>query len=147
MIFVTDADGGVSYVSPEWCVFTGRSAASASEHGWLDAVHPEDREIAVNFLRNARAQQSEYTFRHRLRRADGSYAWVAGVPSPPSAPGRTFLGYLGSLTEVGPSVSEPLVAYGTLARFVPPPAHLPTAPGSVLETRCRLSADGARAGR
>lgn len=134
MIFVTKADGGVTYVSPDWYAFTGESAGLAAEHGWLDAVHPEDREIAVNFLRNARAQQAEYTFRHRLRRADGSYAWVAGGAIPSfGPPGRTFLGYLGSLMEISPSGSEPLKAYGTLARYVPPPPHPATTPGTALE--------------
>jgi PAS domain S-box-containing protein len=134
MIFVTAADGEVTYVSPEWCAFTGRDAASAAKHGWLDAVHPDDREIAVNFLRSARDQQCEYSFRHRLRRADGSYAWVAGGAIPSfGPPDRTFLGYLGALTEISPSGSEPLTAYGTLQRYVPPPPHPATTPNSALE--------------
>ena len=134
MIFVTDAAGQITYVSPDWCAFTGEIAAAAAEHGWLNSVHPDDREIAANFLRDAHAQQTEYTFRHRLRRADGSYAWVAGGAVPSfGPPGRTFLGYLGSLTEISPSGSEPLKAYGTLARYVPPPPHPSTMPGSTLE--------------
>ncbi|GJE52870.1 hypothetical protein GOFOIKOB_5945 [Methylobacterium tardum] len=134
MIFVTGADGEVTYVSPEWCVFTGRDGAAATKHGWLDAVHPDDREIAVNFLRSAHVQQSEYSFRHRLRRADGSYAWVTGGAVPSfGPPGRTFLGYLGSLTEIRPSGSEPLTAYGTLARFVPTPMSPTTPPCSTLD--------------
>jgi PAS domain S-box-containing protein len=134
MIFVTAADGEVTYVSPDWCSFTGKDAPSAANGGWLDAVHPDDREIAVNFLRDAHAQQSEYSFRHRLRRADGSYVWVAGGAIPSfGPPGRTFLGYLGSLTEISPSSSEPLTAYGTLDRFVSPPSHPATVPSSALE--------------
>ena len=134
MIFVADANGGVTYVSPEWCAFTGRDEASAEEQGWLDAVHPEDREIAIDFLSNARAEQAEYTFRHRLQRADGSYAWVVGGAIPSfGPPGHTFLGYLGSLTEMSPSGSEPLVAYGILGRFIPPPRPPDTVPSSVLE--------------
>ena len=43
------------------------------------------------------------------------------------------MGYLGSLTEIIPSGSEPLTAYGTLARFVPPPMNATTPPGSTLE--------------
>ncbi len=38
MNVVTAADGEVTYVSPEWCAFTGRDAASATQHGWLDAL-------------------------------------------------------------------------------------------------------------
>ncbi|SFT28257.1 PAS domain-containing protein [Methylobacterium sp. yr668] len=134
MIFVTKADGGVSYVSPEWTAFTGQAAAKAVGHGWFACMHPEDREAAVTFLRSARDQQSEYSLRTRLRRANGSYAWVmiGAVPSY-GPPDRTFLGYLGSVTEIAVSGSEPLSAYGTLSRFVPPPMSPTTPPGSALE--------------
>lgn len=134
MIFVTNADGGVTYVSPEWTAFTGQAAPDAIELGWVGCIHPDDHENAVAFLRNARDQQSEFSLRLRLRRADGNYTWVmiGAVPSfgPPDS---TFLGYLGSTTELSPSASEPLTAYGTLARFVPPPSHPATSPGTALE--------------
>jgi PAS domain S-box-containing protein len=134
MIFVANADGGVTYVSPEWSAFTGQIAADAIEHGWFRCMHPDDYETAVTFLRRARDQQSEYSLRVRLRRADGTYAWVmiGAVPSY-GPPDRTFLGYLGSVTEIGTSGSEPLTAHGTLARFIPPPVNSATPPGSVLE--------------
>ena len=134
MIFVTNADGGVTYVSAEWTAFTGQPAAEAVEHGWFGRVHPDDYEAAVAFLRDAHEQQGEFSLRLRLRRPDGSYTWVliGAVPSF-GPPGSTFLGYLGSTTELIPSGSEPLTTDGTLARFVPPPSYQATKPGSALE--------------
>lgn len=134
MIFVTKADGGVTYVSPEWSAFTGQTATDAIEYGWFRCVHPDDYETAVSFLTRARDQQSEYSLRLRLCRPDGSYSWVmiGAVPSF-GPPGRTFLGYLGSTTEISPSGSEPLTAYGTFNHYVPPPSHPATPPGSTLE--------------
>ena len=132
MIFVTDATGEVTYVSPDWCAFTGAASTAAAKHGWLDSVHPDDRGIAIEFVRSAHEQQVEYSFQHRLRRADGTYAWVTGGALPSfGPPERTFLGYLGSLTEIVPSGAEPPEAYGMLARCVPP--HPATAPSSTLE--------------
>lgn len=134
MIFVTKADGGVTYVSPEWTAFTGQSATDAVEYGWFGCVHPDDYEASVAFLRNACEQQTEFSLRLRLRRSDGSYIWVmtGAVPSF-GPPGSTFLGYLGSTTELIDSGSEPLSAYGTLARFVPPSSHPGPQPSSALE--------------
>jgi hypothetical protein len=57
---------------------------------------------------------------------------IGAVPSY-GPPDHTFLGYLGSLTEIAVSGSEPLTAYGTLTRFVPPPMNATTPPGSALE--------------
>lgn len=124
----------MSYVSPEWTTFTGQAADDAVGHGWFACVHPDDREPAITFLRNARDQQSEFSLRLRLRRVDQSYAWVmiGAVPSY-GPPDNTFLGYLGSLTEIAVSGSEQLTAYGTLNRFVPPPISPTTPPGSALE--------------
>lgn len=153
MVFVTDATGEVTYVGPDWCAFTGEVAAAAAKHGWLNSVHPDDREVAVDFVRSAHQQQAEYSFQHRLRRADGSYAWVAGGALPSfGPPDHTFLGYLGSLTEITPSGSEPPKAYGMLARSVLPPLHPATAPTSTLEqvadyllmAHCLIEQDGAK---
>lgn len=134
MIFVTKADGGVTYVSPEWTAFTAQPATEAVEHGWFGCVHPDDHETARAFLIQASGQQSEFSLRLRLRRPGGSFSWVmiGAVPSF-GPPGSTFLGYLGSMTELVSSGSEPLSAYGTLDRFVPPPPHASTPPGSALE--------------
>lgn len=69
-----------------------------------------------------------------MRRADGTYAWVmiGAVPSF-GPPNRSFLGYLGSLTEIGPGGPEPMAARGTLARFVPPSTHPASLPDTTLE--------------
>lgn len=134
MIFVSNADGGVTYVSPEWSVLTGRAAAEAMGHGWLRCVHPDDHKTTVTFLRTARDQRSEYCLRLRMRRADGTYTWVVigAVPSF-GPPNRSFLGYLGSLTELASENYESVVADGTLTRFVPPPTRSATPPGTTLE--------------
>ncbi|WP_082173318.1 PAS domain-containing protein [Methylobacterium platani] len=134
LIFVANARGGVTYVSPEWSAFTGQPAADAVQHGWFRCVHPGDHEPAAAFLRRVRDRPSEYSLRLRLRRADGSYAWVVigAVPSY-GPPDRTFLGYLGSLTEISPSDPEPPIACGTMARFIPPPLNAATPPGTPLE--------------
>jgi len=55
-------------------VMTGRPEGEA----WRDAVHPEDRQrrdAALAGLAEARAESSEVEY--RLRRPDGSWAWVA----------------------------------------------------------------------
>ncbi|WP_419828510.1 hypothetical protein [Methylobacterium sp.] len=57
---------------------------------------------------------------------------IGAVPSY-GPPDHTFLGYLGSLTEIAVSGLERLTAYGTLNRFVPPPMGPTTPPGSTLE--------------
>ncbi len=43
-IFFTRADGYTVYVNPKWTTISGLSQAEAIGYGWLDAVHPDDKE-------------------------------------------------------------------------------------------------------
>ena len=43
MLWVTEPDGAVSFLSRAWYEFTGQTEAAALGDGWLDAVHPDDR--------------------------------------------------------------------------------------------------------
>ncbi|SFJ42900.1 PAS domain S-box protein [Planctomicrobium piriforme] len=67
---------------PGWGVFTGQSAAEINGWGWLEAVHPEDREHTAKVWSAAIAQGGIYRVEHRLRRRDGVYrnTAVRGVP-------------------------------------------------------------------
>ena len=50
--------------------------------GWLDAIHPDDREETARTWSEAVAKGSPYEVRHRLRRHDGEYRYMLarGVP-------------------------------------------------------------------
>ena len=46
MIWVTDPTGALTYVNERWCLFTGTAPEESLGLGWLESVHPEDREKA-----------------------------------------------------------------------------------------------------
>ncbi|WP_132256645.1 PAS domain-containing protein [Methylobacterium segetis] len=121
MIWATDSDGLQTYVSPEWCTFTGQQPGEVLGLGWLDAVHPDDRDHIRMFFLDATASREEFTMRYRLRHTSGRYIWVVdgAVPSF-GPPHRTFLGYLGSVVEIAPSASDVLTAFGSKGSFQPP---------------------------
>jgi PAS domain S-box-containing protein len=81
-VWVTRPDGIVEHDSPSWRAFTGQSLEQWRGAGWLDAIHPEDRERARLAWQDAVAKQSLYEVEYRLRRPDGSYSvtQVRGVP-------------------------------------------------------------------
>lgn len=100
MIWVTDKSGACVYHSRLWLETTGQTAEQARGIGWINAIHPEDRmEAEASFEQAARLRtpvQTEY----RLRRADGSYAWVIDVGQPRFASDGDFLGYVGSVLDI-----------------------------------------------
>jgi PAS domain S-box-containing protein len=82
VVWTTDADGLVQDDSPTWRAFTGQTVAQWLGRGWLEAVHPDDREFAGAAWRRAVEDQTVFTAEFRIRRQDGEYRWTCarGVP-------------------------------------------------------------------
>lgn len=56
-----------------WSAFTGQSVEQLRGRGWLEAVHPADREQTMRHWAAAVAAGAVYETEHRLRRHDGEY--------------------------------------------------------------------------
>jgi PAS domain S-box-containing protein len=75
LVFLTRPDGSRTWPSPQWIIFTGMSFEESLGFGWLDAVHPEDREATERAWIEAR-EKGEYYVEHRVQRArDKAYLW------------------------------------------------------------------------
>jgi PAS domain S-box-containing protein len=75
LVFTSLSDGKRTWGSPQWVIYTGLSDGDSKEFGWLDAVHPDDRELTVEGWRAA-AQKGVYEVEHRIRRVqDGEFRW------------------------------------------------------------------------
>ena len=68
--------------SRDWLLFTGQDSDMARGWGWLDAVHPADRERVRGDWNGAVAAGDTIEMDCRVRRYDGEYRWlmVRGVP-------------------------------------------------------------------
>jgi PAS domain S-box-containing protein len=71
LVWVTAADGGVEYCNRGWYDYTGTTPEQTRGNGWIQAVHPDDRESTWArwqlSLRTGEPPEVEY----RLRGADG----------------------------------------------------------------------------
>ena len=72
----TDGAGHVVLDSPSWRAHTGQSFDAWVSDGWLDAVHPDDREYAQRHWREALAARRMVNGEFRIRRATGGYDWM-----------------------------------------------------------------------
>jgi PAS domain S-box-containing protein len=82
MVWTTAADGRVLEDSPSWRAYTGQTFEQYRDHGWIDALHPEDRERTHATWLARVADRATFETSYRIRRPDGSWRWVAvkGVP-------------------------------------------------------------------
>ncbi len=60
-------------LSVDWQMFTGQTGEETMGPGWLEAIHPDDRERTVEAWAHAIETESEYQLEHRVRRKDGIY--------------------------------------------------------------------------
>ncbi|MBB3805504.1 two-component system CheB/CheR fusion protein [Xanthomonas arboricola] len=69
-------DGGHwTWSSPQWSSYTGQSDAESLELGWLQAVHPDERELTMNAW-HASARTGGLDVEHRLfNAAERGYRW------------------------------------------------------------------------
>jgi PAS domain S-box-containing protein len=94
----------ILYVSPSYETVWGRSRENLGRdaHAWLDAVIPEDREYAIQFVgQDFPGDRVETTY--RVRRPDGSIRWIFDrgfvIRDPAGRPVR-YLGLASDITEL-----------------------------------------------
>jgi diguanylate cyclase (GGDEF)-like protein/PAS domain S-box-containing protein len=105
VLFEWELDTGSAYFSAQWPHLLGAERAELTPRigEWLERVHPEDlpglrREIEVN----RSGEIARFEFEHRVRRKDGTYAWVRarGVASRPGELGAARItGWLTDISE------------------------------------------------
>jgi PAS domain S-box-containing protein len=73
MVWVADADGGLIEDCPEWRWVTGQTPEQYLGQGWLDAVHPEDRDRVERDWQGCVKSGKTFDDRYRVRTRAGSY--------------------------------------------------------------------------
>lgn len=83
-----------------WREFTGQSEAerTADGSGWLNAVHPDDREVALKSWQRVMSADEPVTSEVRVRRRDGEWRWLQ-VNSVPIESGGEAAGAVADITE------------------------------------------------
>lgn len=75
IIFSRQTDGARDYLSKRFYEYTGAVEGSGSGFGWLEYVHPEDKEQSLaQWMRSVESGET-YESEYRLRGADGDYRW------------------------------------------------------------------------
>ncbi len=100
LTWTTTASGACDHVSKQWTAYTGVSEQVQLGTGWLQQVHPADRDSLAELCQHHFTTGLPIEARFRIRRADGIYRWFHshGVPIRDSL-GR-IVKWLGSGTDI-----------------------------------------------
>ena len=100
MIWVSGEDRQCTYVNKQWVDFTGRSTEEQLGNGWVEAIHPDDRDRSFQIYAHAFEERTAFEMEYKLRRHDGEYRWIFDTGAPRFSSENVFLGYIGSCIDI-----------------------------------------------
>ena len=100
MLWVTEPDGKLSFLSRAWHEFTAQDRGTSLAFGWTAAVHPDERDAALHAVVDANARRVPFSMEHRLRHVVDGYRWVIATGQPRFAANGDFLGFVGNVLDI-----------------------------------------------
>ncbi|WP_316738883.1 PAS domain S-box protein [Pedobacter aquatilis] len=99
-IAVGDDTSNATYFNSSWSRLTGRSMEDLLEFGWVDLVHPEDRDRYLAIYLEAFKNAAPFTGEFRILDKDGNYSWLLAKGSPRFNKNGEFAGYISSSVDI-----------------------------------------------
>jgi len=100
MVWTANAVGSMTEDSPSWRAFTGQSFEQLKGDGWLNAIHPDDRERAEEAWRRAIESKVTYTEEFRVHHAAGTYRWTSVRAVPLKDAQNAVRGWIGMNSDI-----------------------------------------------
>jgi PAS domain S-box-containing protein len=100
LIWMSDAQGKIIYLSGRWMSFTGHEHQAGYGDGWIAYVHPDDIKNVRDIYRQALSDRQSFSTECRLRGSNGVYRRIFNVASPLGNGTKTFAGFIGSAVDV-----------------------------------------------
>ena len=99
-VWMTRADGYNIYMNQWWYDYSGLTREESEGFGWARAVHPDERDRAVELWRQAVASGGEWAFETLVRRKDGQYRWHLGRGLPIRDADGNIVRWIGTSVDV-----------------------------------------------
>ena len=100
IVWQASTNGDVNEDLPMWRSYTGQTLQEIIGRGWLDAIHPADRQRTAEVWYHAVETKTLYDIEYRLRRHTGEYGYfsVRGVPI--NDANGNISGWIGTCTDI-----------------------------------------------
>jgi PAS domain S-box-containing protein len=98
-VWITTPDGVVED-SPSWRAFTGQTLEEYVGLGWLEVIHPDDRERVWAAWCKAREANAPHEMEYRARRHDGVYRHLLARAAPVVGRDGRITEWIGATTDI-----------------------------------------------
>jgi PAS domain S-box-containing protein len=99
-VWSADTAGRPLYVNRRWEQYTGLTLEQLIERGWRSVHHPDEPEVARNYLAESAQQGEPAPFECRYRRFDGSFRWFMGRTAAVRDTDGNVIRWVGTLTDI-----------------------------------------------
>lgn len=100
MLWLTDIDGGIIYFNKRWLDFTGLPREAMLGPGWVQCLHPDDRDRCLSFGLEQVGLRQPFQMEYRLREHTGRYADMLVIAEPLQDAAGLFIGYAGCTVDI-----------------------------------------------
>lgn len=100
IVWTAVPEGAVDYCNRRWYETTGFSEAESMGSGWSNALHPDDRPVALQVWENALRTSEPDEVEYRLRTVAGDYRWHLVRAAPMRDSSGVIMKWFGSCTDI-----------------------------------------------
>jgi PAS domain S-box-containing protein len=101
IVWIARPDGSVEYVNQRWHDYTSMTMEQAQGDGWLQEIHPDDRQSTLAAWRTALQTGGVYEVEQRLRQGMmGAYHWFLVRGAPCKDQQGTIVKWVGTCTDI-----------------------------------------------
>jgi PAS domain S-box-containing protein len=100
LVWTCRGDGPCDFLSAQWQAYTGLDEESQLGFGWLEQVHPDDRERLMARWTESVSRRGTFSVEFRIRRHDGVYRWFDTRAEPILDGAGQIRAWIGSNTDI-----------------------------------------------
>lgn len=108
-IFQINQNNECTYVNEFWSQITGQESSMALGYGWLQTIHPDDREQIHQQWMQAIEQRASYQGEGRCIKPDGTICYYYCQALPELDEDGVYKGYIGTLTDISDRKKNELI--------------------------------------
>ncbi len=99
-IYLSDPKGNCDYVNQRWCEMAGMDLPDALGLGWVNGLHPDDRELIFNNWQQMVESNGTWGLEYRFQKPDGTVTLVYGLATPVCDSTGKIVQYVGTNMDI-----------------------------------------------
>jgi len=100
LVWTATGSGQLDFLSPQWLRYTGTAEATQLGDGWLEQLHPEDRERVVAAWQQSLREGIPLDVQARILGTDGDYRWFQTRAIPLRDRHQAIVKWLGTNSDI-----------------------------------------------